>query len=200
MVTIRQLEKLKFGALEEAEESWRESSARLDYHREEVDRSMRAPLKEHWKGSAADSAQSRMSRLSGNFANGAQQCGLIRRSVKGAVSELRVEQKKLQAALDEADSHGFTVDDDGRVSPKNPDAVYSEDVAARKELAMQDIADRIAEAVKLATEIDERYRNTLMSLRPEDGLKVDRANAAHDAKGVDIALPSHLQGGGPPSR
>ncbi|PLW72865.1 hypothetical protein C0036_10295, partial [Streptomyces sp. DJ] len=46
MVTMRQLEKPKFGALGEAVESWRESSARLDYHREEVDRSMRAPLKE----------------------------------------------------------------------------------------------------------------------------------------------------------
>ncbi|MHB9861455.1 alpha/beta hydrolase [Streptomyces sp. YIM S03343] len=107
---------------------------------------------------------------------------------------------------------GTAVGSDGTLTAANkglypPDAhgLYTPDVGAgttnvigtnRNRAKAQDIADRIARALREAREIDERYQHVLIKLTAGPGLKVDVktwADAAADAGAVGVAEEDQLR-------
>ncbi|WP_344381173.1 alpha/beta hydrolase [Streptomyces thermolineatus] len=189
---MRQLQDLDLSSVDKAAEEWGRMMARLGAGQDRVDREMSAKLRQTWDGGAAEKALDRLDRLSQNFQYGYQESGYVRTLLNGCADELRVQQKNLKAALEEAESHKFTVDDTGKVTyPPIPEEEIPTQLGTPDDgpawqhptqVRAQDIADRIAKAVTKATEIDRRYATSLKQLTTDDGLKISAATWADVAK------------------
>jgi hypothetical protein len=107
---------------------------------------------------------------------------------------------------------GTAVGNNGMLSPDNralygpgPDGLYSPDVRTSgidihygnpHFAKAQEVADRIAHALREATEIDERYSEALGKLKAAPGLNVNTktwADVAHDIDAVSSAARDYLQ-------
>ncbi|WP_404817236.1 alpha/beta hydrolase [Streptomyces thermolineatus] len=189
---MRQLQDLNLSSVDKAADEWGRMMARLGAGQDRVDREMSAKLRNAWGGTAAKTAMDRLDRLSQNFQYGYQESGYVRTLLNGCADELRVQQKNLKAALEEAESHKFTVDDTGKVTyPPIPEEEIPMQLGTPDDgpawqhptqVRAQDIADRIAKAVTKATEIDQRYGTSLKQLTADDGLKISAATWADVAK------------------
>ncbi|MEU6015030.1 alpha/beta hydrolase [Streptomyces sp. NPDC047515] len=174
-------------------------------------------------GEAASAAVGRLRQLSSNLQYVYTECGLLRTTLNSMAHELRAQQRVLRDALDDAESLKLTVHADGSVTypaageglidgrplpggKASGDAVPgllppSGLVAPNPNAAKaQDIADRVAKAVRTAAEIDWRYARILRRLKAEEGLKVPDitwTDAAGDAATVRDAARGYLKDGIP---
>ncbi|WP_244502294.1 alpha/beta hydrolase [Streptomyces oceani] len=172
-------------------------------------------------GQAATAAHERLSRLSKNFHYTQVECGLLGASFNAVATELRAVRKKLDTVLAEAESAGLTVRDDGSVSyppagreidGKTPEGGFTrgftdptaKGVAAqaayltpnpKAELAQQ-CADDIANAVREASEIDERWSPKIERLKAQKDLAItakDWANVHGDQRAVQKVADEYLE-------
>ncbi|WP_413753101.1 alpha/beta hydrolase family protein [Streptomyces sp. R-74717] len=222
-LTWAQLRDLKCGELEGAADGWGKASNRADAGRDRIETQLLTGLRGTQRGAAADAAVGRLKQLSRNLSYVYTECGLLRTTLNSLAHELRLQQRALREALDDAEFLKFTVHADGSVTypaageglidgkplPGGTASVGSllgllppsGLVAPNPNVAKaQDIADRVAKAVRTAAEIDWRYARILRQLRAEEGLKVPDAtwtDAAGDAAAVRDAARGYLRDGIP---
>ncbi|MEV1048053.1 alpha/beta hydrolase [Streptomyces sp. NPDC049916] len=218
-LTWSALREVRCAELEEAADGWGRVSNRADAARDRVEGQILPGLRDTQKGEAAGAALGRLRRLGTNFQYIYTECGLLRTTLNSLAHEIKAQQRVLQGALDEAAELRFTVHPDGSVT--YPEA--GEGLVAGKPLAggtasgvpnpgmvapsglvtphphagkAQDIADRVARAVRTAADADWRYTRILRELRAQTGLSVPTAtwtDAAADAAAVRQAARSYLE-------
>ncbi|MFJ8766387.1 alpha/beta hydrolase [Streptomyces clavifer] len=213
------LRDLKCGELEGAADGWGEASNRADAARDRVEQQLLNGLRDTQQGDAATAAVARLRQLSRNLQYVYTECGLLRTTLNSLAHELKAQQRVLADALDDAVALKFTVRADGAVTyPAAGDGLIdgrplpggtassgglpglqapSGLVAPNPDAARaQDIADRVAGAVRAAAEIDWRYAGILRRLKAEEGLKVPDStwkDAAGDAAVVRDAARAYLR-------
>ncbi|MGW2281535.1 alpha/beta hydrolase [Streptomyces sp. NPDC001770] len=207
------------GELDGAADGWGRLSNRADAARDRIDRQILTGLRETQEGEAADAALARLRGLARNFQYVHTETGLVRTALNSLAHEVRAHQRSVREALEDAERLKFTVHADGSVSyPEKEGLVADEPLPGGRTAAgrgfpdlraspgtltapnphaasAQDIADRIARAVTLATETDTRYAGILRSLKAEDGLDVPNAawtDAAADMASVREAARAYL--------
>ncbi|WP_326659461.1 alpha/beta hydrolase [Streptomyces sp. NBC_00385] len=213
-LTWAQLRDLNCSELEGAADGWGKASNRADAGRDRIEKQLLNGLRETQQGAAADAAVGRLRQLSRNLQYVYTECGLVRTTLNSLAHEMKAQQRVLREALEDAQALRFTVHADGSVT--YPEA--GEGLVDGKPLAggtasakgapgllppsglvapnpntakAQDIADRVAKAVRTAAEVDWRFARILRKLKAEEGLRVpDRTwtDAAGDAAVVrDVA-------------
>lgn len=222
-LTWAQLRDLNCAELEGAADGWGKASNRADAGRDRIEKQLLNGLRETQQGAAADAAVGRLRQLSRNLQYVYTECGLVRTTLNSLAHEMKAQQRALREALEDAQALRFTVHADGSVT--YPEA--GEGLVDGKPLAggtasakgapgllppsglvapnpntarAQDIADRVAKAVRTAAEVDWRFARILRKLKAEEGLKVpDRTwtDAAGDAAVVRNVAGGYLKSGIP---
>ncbi|WP_319176734.1 alpha/beta hydrolase [Streptomyces sp. ME02-6991-2A] len=222
-LTWAKLREVKCAELEEAADGWGRASNRADAARDRIDTQLVDDLRRTQKGEAARAAVRRLRRLSMNFQYIYTECGLLRTTLNSLAHEVKAQQRVLQGALDDAAALKFTVHPDGSVTypaageglvdgkplaggrasgVPNPGLAGPSGLVAPNPNAAkaQDIADRVAQAVRAAADVDWRYAKILRALKAEGGLSVPAAtwtDAAGDAAVVRQAASGYLEQGIP---
>ncbi|THA65009.1 hypothetical protein E6R60_33550 [Streptomyces sp. A0642] len=222
-LTWAQLRDLKCAELEGAADGWGRASNRADAGRDRIEKQLLNGLRDTQQGAAADAAVRRLRQLSLNLQYVYTECGLVRTTLNSLAHEMKAQQRALREALDDAQALRFTVHADGSVTyPEAGEGLIggkplpggtasangapgllppSGFVAPNPHAARaQDIADRVAKAVRTAGEIDWRFARILRKLKAEEGLKVpDRTwtDAAGDAAVVRDVAGGYLKSGIP---
>ncbi|MFG3408971.1 alpha/beta hydrolase [Streptomyces sp. NPDC048142] len=218
-LTWSALREVKCAELEEAADGWGRVSNRADAARDRIEGQFLPGLRDTQKGEAVGAAVGRLRRLGTNFQYIYTECGLLRTTLNSLAHEIRAQQRVLQGALDDAAALKFTVHADGSVTypaagegladgkplaggtasgVPNPGMVTPSGLVAPNPNAgkAQDIADRVAQAVRTAADADWRYARILRSLKAQEGLGVPAAtwtDAAADAAAVRQAARSYLE-------
>ncbi|WP_405618060.1 alpha/beta hydrolase [Streptomyces sp. NBC_01508] len=146
------------------------------------------------KGVALTAALKRLGRLSDNFHYAQVECGLITLALNGFAGELRSAQRKLNDAMDDAVSAGFTVRDDGSVHWEATFGEVKEDADFKRKKA-QGFADRIGDALDQATRADQKWAPQLQRLKAHNDLTVsdkDWADAHNDTLAMRKASGGYL--------
>ncbi|KND31433.1 alpha/beta hydrolase [Streptomyces acidiscabies] len=192
MPTWQQLRDAKFTEFEDAADGWGKVSNRADAARIRTEQEIAAPLRETQKGEAQTAAERDLDQLGRNYQYLYSECGLVRTALNACASELAGAQKKLTQALQDAANLKFTVHEDGSVEyPRSEQVPLSSGSGVAKSGApvpflpgageangdpnkgkAEDIAERIAQAVSNAQEIDGRYAGVLRALKAPEGLAV----------------------------
>ncbi|MEU1124192.1 alpha/beta hydrolase [Streptomyces sp. NPDC005899] len=214
---------MKAAELEGAADGWGRASNRADAARDRIEQQLLTGLRATQEGEAAESAVARLRRLSRNLQYVYTECGLIRTTLNSLAHEMKAQQRALAVALDDAAALRFTVLADGSVtypaageglvdgeplrggtasSGAFPGLVPSPGLTAPNPNAAkaQDIADRVAKAVRTAAEVDWRFARLLRDLKAEEGLTVPDStwkDAAGDAAAVRGAAAGYLASGIP---
>ncbi|WP_405928859.1 alpha/beta hydrolase family protein [Streptomyces griseus] len=218
-LTWSALRDVKCAELEEAADGWGRVSNRADAARDRIEGRMLPGLRDTQKGEAVGAAEGRLRRLGVNFQYIYTECGLLRTALNSLAHEIKAQQRVLQGALDDAEALKFTVHADGSVTypaageglvdgkplaggtasgVPNPGMVTPSGLVAPNPNAgkAQDIADRVARAVRTAADADWRYARILRSLKAHEGLAVPAAtwtDAAADAAAVRQAAHTYLK-------
>ncbi|MEU8757611.1 alpha/beta hydrolase [Streptomyces sp. NPDC048659] len=210
MPTWQQLRDLKLTEYTDAADGWGKVSSRANADKDRVDNGMFAKIHDTQKGETAAKAGGDVQQLSRNYQYLHTECGLVRTALNGLASEMAAPQKKLKQALEDAENLKFTVQADGSVSYPTKSYVLKGDQTARDGAPFpylpgkaegigsgdenkgkaEDIAQRIGDALREATEIDGRYAAALRQLKAEPGLTVSDetlADAARDTKAMQQA-------------
>ncbi|MFD9486245.1 alpha/beta hydrolase [Streptomyces sp. NPDC059991] len=217
---IEALKTLKLHEFEEAAAGYRSSSDMASSAKDALEQRITVQMQKVLKGETADAAVGQLREVTKDFHYVQVECGLIATALKAFAADLRPAQDKLKRALSEAAEHKFTVGADGAVaypaagenpggSPPGPgSASYVSDKGAQglQEQAArfnpnpnyaiaQGIANRIAEALKEATDADQKWAPQLRKLKADDDLVVsdgDWADVAKDTEGVRGAARHYL--------
>ncbi|WP_432104633.1 alpha/beta hydrolase [Streptomyces sp. bgisy091] len=218
-LTWAQLRDLKCDELEGAADGWGRSSNRADAARDRIEQQLLTGLRDTQEGEAAQAAVQRLRQLGRNFQYVYTECGLLRTTLNSLAHEMRIQQRGLKEALDDAAALKYTVHPDGSVTYPSggeglvdgaplkggtasssglqgllpPSGLTAPNPHAAK---AQDIADRVTGAVRAAAEIDWRYAGILRRLRAEEGLKVPDStwrDAAGDAAELRNAAGAYLR-------
>lgn len=218
-LTWAALREVKCVELEDAADGWGRVSNRADAARDRIEGQLLPGLHDTQKGEAVGAAVGRLRRLGANFQYIYTECGLLRTTLNSLAHEIKAQQRVLQGALDDAAALRFTVHADGSVTYPaageglvdgkplaggtasgipNPGMVTPSGLVAPNPNAgkAQDIADRVAQAVRTAADADWRYTRILRALKAQEGLGVPAAtwkDAAADAAAVRQAAGSYLR-------
>ncbi|WP_282689170.1 MULTISPECIES: alpha/beta hydrolase [unclassified Streptomyces] len=219
VLTWSALREVKCAELEQAADGWGRVSNRADAVRDRIEGELLPGLRDTQKGEAPDAAVRGLRRLGTNFQYIYTECGLLRTTLNSLAHEIKTQQRVLQGALDDAAALRFTVQADGSVTypaageglvdgkplaggtasgVPNPGMVPPSGLVAPNPNAgkAQDIADRVAQAVRAAADADWRYTRILRSLKAHEGLGVPVAtwtDAAADAAAVRDAARGYLK-------
>ncbi|WP_261387008.1 alpha/beta hydrolase family protein [Streptomyces sp. BK340] len=207
------LKTLKLSEYSDAADGFRAVSDMASAAKDRIELQITVAMKKANEGEAAHAADGQLRELAKNFHYTQVECGLVSTALDGFVYDLEAARKKLDAVVEEAHAKKFTVNSDGSVSyppagektdgklpeggtitslaedptadaigryaaniDPNPNAQYA-----------QEYADLIADAVKEATEADEKWAPKLRALKADDDLTVsdrDWADAKKDTAGV----------------
>ncbi|GAA2256860.1 hypothetical protein GCM10010415_17610 [Streptomyces atrovirens] len=222
------LKRLKPSEFEEAADGYRAAGDMADTAKDQIDRVVVPGMRKSLKGESLEAAVGELRKLSANFHYSQIECGLISTALNGFAHELDAARKKLLSALDDAEAAKFTVDANGNVTypeggptegsgpPAKGGTVGSLTDPTAQAVARQAanadpnphharalaIADRIAQALKEATETDTKWAPKIRALKADDDLTVsheDLRDAQSDMGGVREAGKDYLASiGGPP--
>ncbi|MEV0410391.1 alpha/beta hydrolase [Streptomyces sp. NPDC050448] len=217
MPSWQQLRDVKLSEYEDAADGWGKGSTRANADKDRVDNEILAKIRDSQTGMAASSAIANLEGLSRNYQYLHTECGLIRTALNGLAAELAAPQRKLKQALEDAENLKFTVHPDGSVEyPATPSFLQApasgtgtatpgapvpllpgrgEGGADLNKGRAEEIAEKIAGAVREAAEIDSRYAAVLRKLKAGPGLKVEAADlldAAQDTRDVQQAAGKYL--------
>ncbi|MFD4130330.1 alpha/beta hydrolase [Streptomyces globisporus] len=218
-LTWSSLRQVKCTELEQAADGWGRAGNRADAARDRIEGQLLPGLRDTQRGEASDAAVRGLRRLGTNFQYIYTECGLLRTTLNSLAHEIKAQQRVLQGALDDAAALKFTVHADGSVTypaageglldgkplaggtasgVPNPGMVPPSGLVAPNPNAgkAQDIADRVAQAVRAAADADWRYTRILRSLKAHEGLGVPVAtwtDAAADAAAVRDAARGYLR-------
>ncbi|MEW1610499.1 MULTISPECIES: alpha/beta hydrolase [unclassified Streptomyces] len=228
------LKAFKPSEYEEAADGFRATADMAGTAKDTIDNQISAGIRNKLEGEAATNAQQALKDLSQNFHYTQTECGLVSTALNAFAFDMAVVKRKMEAAIDDAGADGCTVNPDGSVSypaGKKPgeekltdggtvsgsaggsptsDALERQAVNIHpnpnygKAMAY---ANRIADALKEATDADTKWAPKLSSLKADDDLTVshsDWADVQSDTGGVREAgrsysdsLPEAPKGGSP---
>ncbi|MWA13995.1 alpha/beta hydrolase [Streptomyces sp. BA2] len=214
------LKSLKPSEFEGAADGYRATSDMANAAKERIENQVAAGMQKSLEGATAKAALKQLRELSKNFHYTQIECGLISTALNGFAYDLAAAKSKLDAAVDGAQTEKFTVNADGSVSyppggkktdgelPKGGTANGTTDETAaglNRQAASfdpnpnyaraQEYADRIAAAIKEATEVDEKWAPKLRALKADDDLTVsnqDWADVHKDTGGVRKGADGYL--------
>lgn len=222
------LKKLKPSEFEESADAYRAVGDMAAAAKDHIDNVVIAGMYKELSGHALDAAAGELKKLSANFHYTQIECGLVSTALNGFAHDVGAARKKLLSALHDAEALRFTVNPDGSVTypegqPRNGAESPSKggtvggatDPTARavgRQAAHFDpnphhaealaVADRIAAALKEATEADAKWEPKIRALKADDDLTVsdkDLKDALSDTEGVRQAGKNYLDSmGGPP--
>ncbi|MEV3853717.1 alpha/beta hydrolase [Streptomyces sp. NPDC050095] len=222
------LKKLKPSEFEEAADGYRATGDMASAAKDHIDNVVVAGMRKSLHGQALDAAAGELKKLSANFHYTQIECGLVSTALNGFAYDVDAARKKLLSALDDAETLKLTVNADGSVTypegqprngvelpPKGGTVGGTTDPTAQavgRQSAHFDpnphhaealaIADRIAAALKEATEADSKWEPKIRALKADDDLTVsnqDLKDAQSDMGGVRDAGKNYLDSfGGPP--
>ncbi|MEV8527887.1 alpha/beta hydrolase [Streptomyces sp. NPDC052000] len=206
-VDLAALTTLKPSEFEDAAGGYRSAGAIAAQAMEHLNNVVVPGMRRGLHGEATDAAVGQLQELSKDFHYVQVECGLISVALDAFAAEMRSAQSKLNGAVADAKARNFSVGSDGSVAYPavggTPGAVppgagtahgtLSDQARALNRQAAhfdpnpnfgpaQEIADRIAEALKAATDADQKWAPALRKLQADDDLTVSDGDW-FDAKG-----------------
>ncbi|MFJ7331096.1 alpha/beta hydrolase [Streptomyces cyaneofuscatus] len=199
---------------EEAADGYRATADMAGTAKDTIDNQIGAAVRNQLDGKAEESAQGALKDLSQNFHYVQTECALVSTALQGFSFDIAVAKRKLEAAIEDAGAGGCTVNPDGSVSypagRKPGDEKLADggtvtgsaggsptsDALERQAVNIHPnpsygramaYANRIADALKEATEADTKWAPKLRALKADDDLTVsgaDWADARSDTDGV----------------
>lgn len=115
-MTWQHLKDLKVDEITQAADGWGDVGSRAYAAKERVENEMLGKLRDTQQGTTADAALGDLARLARNYQYIHAECGLVRTALNGFVSDVAAPRSRLDSALHDAESLGFTVHQDGSVS------------------------------------------------------------------------------------
>lgn len=222
------LRALKLSEFEEAADGYRATGDMASAAKDRIDNQIAAAMRKALAGEAATVAMTQLRELSADFHYAQTECGLVHTALNGFAYDLQAAKRKLDAAVEDAQAAKFTVNPDGSVTypaagdktdgklpagstvqgttDKTADALHRQAASIDPNPhrgPAQDIADRIIEALKEATEADEKWAPKLRALKADDDLTVsarDWADTKQDTGGVLGAAKDYLSTITPPPK
>ncbi|MEU2133254.1 alpha/beta hydrolase [Streptomyces sp. NPDC018352] len=216
------LKAFKPSEYEGAAEAYRATGDMASAAKDTIDNQICAGIRNQLEGEAADAASRELRELSKNFHYAQAECGLVSTALNGFAFDMAVAKQRLEAAIEDARADHCTVNANGSVTypagKKPGDEKTAEggtvtgstggsptsDALERQAANMHpnpnygramSYANRIADALKEATDADEKWAPKLHALKADDDLKVskrDWADAQSDMGGVREAGMSYL--------
>ncbi|GGP75318.1 alpha/beta hydrolase [Streptomyces melanogenes] len=227
LATLRALNPSEFA---QAADGYRATSNMAAAAKDHIDNIVAAGMRKSLSGAARDAALAELKQLSANFHYTQIECGLVSTALNGFVHDMNAARGKLLSALGDAEVFKFTVGADGSItypaglarngvelpppggtvavgaSPQGPGAQsalahLAPDPNPHRAEAIA-LADRVAAALKEATDADAKWEPKIRALTADDDLTVsvyDLADAQSDMTGVEQAGQSYLDSiSGPP--
>ncbi|MEU2687729.1 alpha/beta hydrolase [Streptomyces hygroscopicus] len=217
---LKTLKALKPSEFENAADGYRAMGNMASAAKDHIDNQIAVGMRNSLKGEALQAAQEQLRQLSRNFHYTQVECSLISTALNAFAFDVGAAKKKLDAALEDAGTHKFTVNSDGSVSypaagkaseGKKPEGGKAHGVTDPTASAVdrqaanfdpnpnfkiaQGIANRIAHALEEATEADEKWAPKLRALKADDDLVVsgrDWVDVKSDTGGVNKAAKDYL--------
>ncbi|MFG3002422.1 alpha/beta hydrolase [Streptomyces calvus] len=214
------LKSLKPSEFSDAADGYRTTSDMASAAKDRIENQIAVAMQKSNEGKARDEALKQLRELGENFHYVQVECGLASAALNGFAYDLEAAKRKLDAAVQDAQAEKFTVNPDGSITyPAGGEDVdgkvpqggtvsgLTDDAAGAigRQAAnldpnpyhrrAQDYADLIADALREATEADERWAPKLRALKADDDLTVsdkDWADASSDTKGVAGAGSQYL--------
>ncbi|MEV6506935.1 alpha/beta hydrolase [Streptomyces sp. NPDC051642] len=211
---------MKPSEFSDSADGYRSTSAMASAAKDRIERQISVAMRNANQGEAADAALKQLQELAQNFHYTQAECGLVGTALDGFAYDLEAAKKKLDAAVENAQAEKFTVHPDGSISyPAGGDEVDGKlpeggtvtglgDATASavgRQAAnfdpnphhrrAQEYADQIADALKEATEADEKWAPKLRALKADDDLTVsdrDWVDVKKDTGGVLKASEDYL--------
>ncbi|MBQ0825712.1 alpha/beta hydrolase [Streptomyces tagetis] len=223
------LRRLKLTEFEQAADDYRSTADMAGTAKDHIDNVVVAGMRKSLNGKALEAAVGELKKLSADFHYTQIQCGLVGTALNGFAYDMDAARKRLLSALDAAEASQFTVHADGSVTyPEGQPQNGSESPAkggtiggltdptaqavARQAASFDPnphhaealaIADRIAHALREASEVDAKWAPKIRALQADDDLTVsdeDLRDAQSDMGGVREAGKGYLASiGGPPT-
>ncbi|MFF1650030.1 alpha/beta hydrolase [Streptomyces sp. NPDC058240] len=216
------LKAFKPSEYEGAADAYRATGDMASAAKDTVDNQICAGIRNQLEGEAATAASRELGELSKNFHYVQTECGLASTALNGFAFDMAVAKQKLEAAIEDARADHCTVNANGSVTypaGKKPGDEKTADGgtvtgstggsptsdALERQAAnihpnpnygkAMAYANRIADALKEATDVDEKWAPKLRALKADDDLKVskrDWADAQSDMGGVREAGKGYL--------
>ncbi|MGW2862329.1 alpha/beta hydrolase [Streptomyces sp. NPDC001205] len=217
---VEALKALKPHEFEEAALGYRSCSDMASQAKDALEQRIIAQMQKALKGETVHAAVGQLRELTKDFHYIQVECGLISTALIAFAADVRPAKSKLERALSDADEHRFTVGTDGSVvypaagqnpgglppGPGSASGTLSDQARAVQRQAgtfdpnpnyaiAQDIANRVAEALKEAADADQKWAPELRRLKADDDLTVsdgDWADTQKDMEGVREAGGHYL--------
>lgn len=217
------LRKFKPAAYEDAADGYRATADMAAKAKDAIDIRISSGIRAQLEGEAATAALGELKELAENFHYVQTECGLVSTALGGFAHDMAAAKRKLEAAIADAQAAGCTVNPDGSVAfpaggtpvdgkvpeggtvtgtggPASPtaDALYRQAANAHPNPhygKALEFANRIADAVKEATDADTKWAPKLRALKADDDLTVsdhDWTDTQSDTSGVREAGKSYL--------
>ncbi|MEU3818749.1 alpha/beta hydrolase [Streptomyces sp. NPDC030392] len=217
------LKKFKPTAYEDAADGYRATADMAAKAKDAIDIRISSGIRAQLEGEAATAALGELKELAENFHYVQTECGLISTALGGFAHDMAAAKRKLEAAIADAQAAGCTVNPDGSVAfpaggtpvdgkvpeggtvtgtggPASPtaDALYRQAANAHPNPhygKALEFANRIADAVKEATDADTKWAPKLRALKADDDLTVsdhDWTDTQSDTSGVRDAGKGYL--------
>ncbi|MEU5089469.1 alpha/beta hydrolase [Streptomyces sp. NPDC021356] len=219
LATLRAIEPAEFS---DAADGYRRTSDGAASAQRKVDDEIIRGMRQSLKGEAATAAVEQLEALSQNFHYIQVECGLAATALDAFAYEMAAAKKKLEAALGDAESQKFTVGSDGSVTypaggartggrdlPEGGSTSGATDptaAAINRQAAhfdpnpnfgrAQEIADRIATALRDAADADAKWAPKVRALKADDDLTVsadDWVDVKKDTSGVLSGADDYLK-------
>ncbi|MFE2699523.1 alpha/beta hydrolase [Streptomyces mirabilis] len=215
--TLRALKPSEFS---DSADGYRSTSEMASAAKDRIEQQITVAMRNANQGEAATAALKQLHELAQNFHYTQAECGLVGAALDGFAYDLEAAKKKLDAAVDNAQAEKFTVHSDGSISyPSGGQEVDgklpgggtvtgltdSTASAVGRQAAnfdpnpnhrrAQEYADQIADALKEATEADEKWAPRLRTLKADDDLTVsgrDWVDVKKDTGGVLNGAENYL--------
>ncbi|MCD9904030.1 alpha/beta hydrolase family protein [Streptomyces sp. MT29] len=208
------LKEFKPSEYEEAADGYRVTADKASTAKDAIDNRISAGIRNQLGGKAAEAALEALKGLSQNFHYAQTGCGLVSTALNGFAFDMAVAKRKLEAAIADAQADGCMVNPNGSVSypagakpgdekPTDGGTVTgsaggssTSDALERQAVNIHPnpnygkavaYANRIADALKEATEADTKWAPKLRALKADDDLTVsdrDWADVQSDTGGV----------------
>ncbi|MFE5493839.1 alpha/beta hydrolase [Streptomyces virginiae] len=224
------LKAFKPSEFEGAADGYRTMGNSAQAAREHIENAVATGMRKSLKGEAADAAHKQLQALAKNFHYTQTECGVISTALNGFAYDMAAAKRKLEAAIADAQADGCRVNDDGSVAfpaGQKPGAekpseggtvtgsaggTETSDALERQAANIHPnpnygkamgYANRVADALKEATDADAKWEPKIRALKADDDLTVsgsDWKDVTSDTDGVRGAADAYLHTIKPPPR
>ncbi|WP_128984248.1 alpha/beta hydrolase [Streptomyces roseicoloratus] len=212
---LETLRAFKQAEYEEAADGYRAAGDMAMAAKDTIDIKITSGIRAELKGKAAEAALGELKELSKNFHYAQTECGLVSTALNGFAFDLGAAKRKLDAAISDAQAAGCTVNPNGSVTfppgakpgaDKTADGgtvtgsaggTETSDAIERQAINIHPnphygkalgFANRIADALKEATEADAKWAPKLRALKADDDLKVTDRDWTDTKSDMDSVL------------